>query len=472
MKKFIVFISIFLSSTILFGQKQYVGLWEGKMNVGVEIRIVFKISLDESNQLLATMDVPDQGLKEVKVSSAQIINDSLQLTIAQFNASYTGKLENDSLINGRFHQQIPMPLQLKKIQRITEIIRAQTPVPPFAYQSEDIIYKNADNSISYGATITIPNGKGPFPAVMLLTGSGQQNRNEEVAGHKPFAVIADHLTKNGFIVLRADDRGMGQTTGNVESSTSYDFAQDASAGINYLLSRKEVDRKKIGFIGHSEGGMIAQLVASERSDIHFIISLAGPGANVPALMIEQNRAIFEKAGLPKDYVDQYISFYDSMLQIILQHDKASFDSILSQRLNQWLETTPQNVVLITTGIKDENSKNNFMKSLSALANSNWFRYFVRYNPAERVSQFRGHYLALNGDKDIQVLSGSNLQALEAALKNGKAKSYEIHELKGLNHFFQECKKCTASEYGELDQTISPVVLELMTSWLKKTVTGR
>jgi uncharacterized protein len=472
MDKLFVFLMFLLAPTISNCQKQFTGLWEGKMNVGVEMRIVFKISLDQSNKLFASFDIPDQGLKEVKASSVEIVNDSLKIEISQFKASYAGKLENDSLINGRFHQQMSLPLQLKKVQHITEILRPQTPVQPFPYKSEDIIYKNADHSISYGATITIPNGKGPFPAVLLLTGSGQQNRDEELAGHKPFAVIADHLTKNGFIVLRADDRGIGQTTGDVESATSYDFAQDASVGINYLLSRKEVDKKKIGFIGHSEGGVIAQLVASERSDIHFIVSLAGPGANVPVLMSEQNRAIFGKAGLAKEYIDKYISFYDSMIQIIVQHEKEKFETVLSQKLNQWMDTTSANIVLVTTGIKDENSKKDFIQALSSVANSNWFRYFIRYNPYEKVKGFRGHYLALNGDKDIQVLSTINLQALESALKTGKAKSYEIHELKGLNHLFQECKICNTQEYLQIDQTISPAVLELITFWLKKIVAAK
>ena len=469
MRNSILIIATLLSVTTLSAQKKYVGLWEGKMNVGVEVRIVFKISLAEANKLTASFDVPDQGLKDVKVSSVEIINDSLKLEISQFNASYAGILENDSLINGRFQQQMSMPLQLKKIQQIIEKVRAQTPVPPFPYKSEDIVYKSRDNSISYGATITIPNGKGPFPAVMLLTGSGQQNRDEEIGGHKPFAVIADHLTKNGFVVLRADDRGMGKTTGDVVTATSYDFAQDASRGFDYLLNRKEVNKKKIGFIGHSEGGMIAQLLGAERSDINFIVSLAGPGSKITQLMNEQNRAIFEKAGLSKEYIDQYAILYDSMLQIIIQHDKYSFDSVLSQTLTKWIESTLSNVVLFTTGIKDENSKKEFISSSSALANNDWFRYFIRYNPEEQIKHFKGHYLALNGDKDIQVLSKSNLQALEAALKNGKAKSYEIHELKGLNHLFQECIKCTTYEYVELDQTISPTVLDLMTSWLKKTV---
>jgi len=467
MKKILVlYLAMFSFKT--YAQQTYNGLWAGKIVGAVEIQMAFRIST-EADSLTATLDVPDQGIKNLKVRSVSLLNDSIKIEIAQFNAFYIGRMVNDSTINGTLHQQVALPLQLKKVAKLTATVRPQTPLPPFAYKSEDISYKNADNSITFGATITVPNGKGPFPAVMLLTGSGLQNRDEEIVGHKPFAVIADHLTKNGFIVLRADDRTMGTTTGSVESATSLDFARDAIAGFNYLRSRKEVDNKRMGFAGHSEGAMIAQLVASERSDVSFIISLAGPGEKTIDLMSEQNRAMFSKAGLSKDYIEKYMILYDSMLRIIVNYDKNSFESKASLLLDNWIETTPKNIVVVTTGIKDAASKQQFLGAMLATANNDWFRYFVRYNPEENLRNFKGHYLALNGDRDIQVGSQNNLRAIEQALQNGKAKSFEVHELKGLNHLFQECRSCTTIEYGQLDQTVSPEVLDLIAAWLKKTV---
>jgi pimeloyl-ACP methyl ester carboxylesterase len=268
-------------------------------------------------------------------------------------------------------------------------------------------------------------------------------------------------------VLRVDDRGIGQTNGDVESATTFDFANDALVGLEYLLSRKEVNRAKLGLIGHSEGGMIAQMVAAKRRDIQFVVMLAGPGLKIADLMKEQNQAVLSKTGIPAGHIEKYSRLYNSMLQIIGTHEKDSFEHYFSQALNQWMDTTPNNIIMLTTGIKDEPSKRSFIQQIVPMATSNWFRYFIQYDPADNLKKIRAHVLAINGDKDIQVISKSNLQALATALQSGKARSYAIHELKDLNHLFQTCKVCSVQEYGQLDETFSPVALQLITSWLKK-----
>ncbi|MGB8190825.1 MAG: alpha/beta fold hydrolase [Chitinophagaceae bacterium] len=464
---FLAFLIFFFFTMPGYAQTNYTGLWEGKLIAGVEIRLFFKISRDASDKLTATLDCPDQGLKDVKVDAVSFVNDSLRLAITQFKAVYTGKLINDSVMKGIFVQGMAFPLELKKITHIVLKVRSQTPQPPFSYKSEDITYTNKDRSIIYGATITIPSGKGPFPAALLITGSGQQNRDEEIAGHKPFAVIADHLTKNGFIVLRVDDRGVGQTTGSLDSATSRDFANDALASLDYLASRKEVDKKNIGLIGHSEGGMIAQLIGAERTDIKFIIMLAAPGIKVLDLMNEQNAAVLTSYGLSKEYISKYAPFYTTMLKTIIENDSATFGKALTKAVGEWADTTAANIVMVTTGIKDEQTKKDFVQRTGEMAANNWFRYFLSFDPGNYLKKIKANVLALNGDKDIQVLSKSNLQGIESGLKQSKSKSFEVKELKGLNHLFQECKTCTVSEYGNLDQTFSPAVLEIMTAWLKK-----
>ena len=238
-------------------QTAFLGLWEGRMNAGVELRMIFNFTHDASKNFIAKMDCPDQGLKDIN-ARAVIKDDSIYLEIEQFKVKYSGRLTSDTIISGIFRQNMSLPLNFKKINKVAEVIRPQTPIGPFPYKVEEMVYSNLDGTINYGATITIPNGRGPFPAVLLLTGSGQQNRDEEIVGHKPFAVIADHLTRNGFIVLRVDDRGMGKTTGDVFSATTRDFANDAIVSLNCLKNRNEVNKDKIGLIGHSEGGMIAQ----------------------------------------------------------------------------------------------------------------------------------------------------------------------------------------------------------------------
>ena len=448
-------------------QTPFLGLWEGKMNAGVELRMIFHFSQDASKNLIAKMDCPDQGIKDVQASTFLIKDDSIYLEISQFQLKYSGRLTSDSVITGLFQQGIPLPLNFKRIDKVAQLKRPQTPVGPFPYIVEELVYSNIDKTINYGATITIPNGRGPFPAVLLLTGSGQQNRDEEVMGHKPFAVIADRLTRHGFIVLRVDDRGMGKTTGDVFSATTRDFADDAIVSLNYLRNRNEVDKNKIGLIGHSEGGMIAQIIAAERKDIYFVIMLAAPGENNMKLMSDQNEAILTKSGMPKEYIDAYIPFYNQMLSTIILADEASQMDSVKKLVDKWVANTPARIVMATTGIKDEITETNFVNQFVGQVGRPWFKYFLQYDPSVNMKKISASMLALNGSKDIQVVSKSNLMAIEAALKNGKSKRYLVKELAGLNHLFQECHTCTVNEYTKLEQTISPVLLNAITDWMKE-----
>jgi pimeloyl-ACP methyl ester carboxylesterase len=466
MKRIIFILLIFFTWWSSFAQSRVAGIWEGKLNAGIEMRIIFHIK-DSLGKLYATMESPEQGLKNIQVTGVEFAKDSIKLEIPQFQARYAGALTGDSIITGKFQQGLTVPIVLRKITHVVTKTKPQTPVAPFPYKSENLRYTNADGSITYGATITIPSGKAPFPAVLLLTGSGQQNRDEEMMGHKPFAVIADHLTRNGFVVLRVDDRGIGETTGDVARATTRDFANDAIVSLEYLKSRKEVDKNKIGLIGHSEGAMIAQIVGAERDDIHFLILLAGPGLETPKVMHEQNEAILTRAGLGNTYVQAYLELYDQLLTRITQSDSAALRESLVALLNEWTAKTPVNIVTTTTGIKDEASKQRFIDQFLSIGKSPWFKYFLNYSPEVYLKRIKAHVLAINGSRDVQVISKTNLAAFEAALKGGKAKSYQLEEAVGLNHLFQECKTCMVNEYGQLDETFSPKILELMTSWLKK-----
>lgn len=348
--------------------------------------------------------------------------------------------------------------------------RPQTPQPPFPYQSEDLLYYNADSSIRYGATLTLPPGKGPFPALLLITGSGQQNRDEEIFGHKPFAVIADYLTRKGVVVLRVDDRGMGQTTGEVRHATSRDFAGDAEVSLNYLKKRKEVNPQKIGLLGHSEGGLIAQMIAAERKDIDYLIFLAAPGEPTTRLMSHQSEAFLLKAGLSKSYTDQYIPLYDSLLIVIPGSPSLEEAKLRAGRLvDDWRAATPPEVVKATTAITDTATRQRFINAFATAAYSPWFRYFLSYDPATVLPKISARILALDGDQDIQVIAKTNLPAMEASLKKSLSKDYELKELKGLNHLFQHCTVCNIQEYGLLEETIAPEVLSLIADWLQSHV---
>ncbi len=347
--------------------------------------------------------------------------------------------------------------------------RPQTPVPPYAYNSEDAEYDNADKSVHFGATFTYPKTGGPFVTAILITGSGQQDRDETIIEHKPFAVIADYLTKQGIAVLRVDDRGVGKTTGLHNDVTSADFANDVEAGLAYLKKRNEVDKNKIGLIGHSEGGLIASIVASRNRDINFVIMLAGPGINGEDLMAEQDEAIFLADGVSNEAATIHKNLYKKILDSSLASNNISEarDKIMNY-LNEWKKDKPQ-ALLDTLGFANDSAIQKFAVDFAIQGTLQWMKYFLRTNPQSFIEKIRAKVLALNGSKDIQVIASSNLAGIKQALAKRKSPDYEVKELPGLNHLFQHCNKCTAEEYGELEETFAPEVLGLIGNWIKEKV---
>lgn len=448
---------------------KFTGIWEGKLNLGIEIRLVFHINDDGKGGLKSTADSPDQAAYGLKCDTTFLSGEDLTIKMKDLMASFTGKMIDESTIKGTFTQRAALPLTLKKVEKVSERIRPQTPKPPFSYKSEDIIYSNADKTLSYGATITIPEGAGHFPAAVMITGSGVQNRDEDILGHKLFAVIADYLTRNGFIILRVDDRGMGKSTGKFNEATSADFANDVNAGVDYLLSRPEVDKMKLGLIGHSEGGMIAPMVATQRKDINFIVLLAGPGVKIIDLMTEQGGAVIRSSGASEKAVEAYKPLYNAMATAIVNaSDTTTALASVKKLMADWTGKTNK-TLLRELGMKDEKSQNDIAVSLVRTMSSKWFKYFLSFDPQSWLQKLNCKVLGLNGDKDIQVISKQNLPGIEKALKKSKSPLYETKELPGLNHLFQHCKKCTVEEYGELEETFSPAALKIMADWLIKNV---
>ena len=468
--KFIFALLLLLTAQFVFGQPVKVaGTWEGKLNVGIELRIVFHIKLQADGSLKSTADSPDQSAFGLKCDTTILSGNELNIQMIDLGASFTGKMINDSTIEGVFTQGSDLPLTLKKVEKVSALKRPQTPKPPFSYKSEDVIYHNADKSLQYGATITIPEGKGPFPAAVLITGSGAQDRDETILGHKPFAVIADHLTKNGYIVLRVDDRGVGKSTGDFGQSTSEDFAKDVSNSIDYLLTRPETDKKKLGMIGHSEGGMIAPMVAAARKDIDFIVLLAGPGVRITELMEEQNAAILRSMGISDNAVTEAKSLYRRIVNTI----QSTADSLTALQqasiiMENWKAKTSDSILAELQFNHPEKRKEYVTQMVNQL-HGPWFSYFMKFDPKPYLEQLRCKVLALNGSKDVQVISSQNLPGIEAALKKSKAKAIVIKEMAGLNHLFQQCKSCNVNEYGILEETFSPLALKELGDWLNKNV---
>lgn len=445
------------------------GTWMGKLNIGKEIRVVFNIT-EQNGTLSATMDSPDQGVKGIGCSQVYVSGDSLYILMESFKSQYTGRFLSDSSISGVMQQGTKnMNLDIRKVEKIEGPVRKQTPVPPFPYRSEDVIYHNKDKSMQYGATITLPHGPGPFPAIVMSTGSGQQNRDEEIEGHKPFAVIADYLTRRGYIVLRIDDRGIGQTTGSPETSTTADHTRDALSGLEYLKGRKETNRKKMGIIGHSEGGLVAEMAAAQSKDIAFIVSLAGPGINIISLMEEQNGKVLREAGLAQEAVDAYLPLYNQVSMIVAHaatRDEARKE--IDMAIKAWKEKAHPNVAF-AFGLRDEASVGKMTDEFTGLYDNPWWRFFIAQEPQQFIEKLQCKVLALNGEKDIQVIPASNLNGFREALARSKSPAYEVKELPGLNHLFQKCKTCKISEYGTLEESFSPDALTVIGDWLDKNV---
>ena len=472
MKYFFAIASLFYS-IVSFGQN-ITGNWEGSLQLqGTEIPIVFHIKKDSTGKYVASFDSPKQKAYNMACSDVFLKEDSVILMMQILKGKYAGKLENKNQLTGMWSQgEMSFPLIMKKTSDVVttkELNRPQIPKPPFPYRSEDVEYDNADKSIHFGATFTVPLPdphvnyfKAPvYPTVLLITGSGKQDRDETILGHKSFAVIADYLTKQGIAVLRVDDRGTGKTTGNYETSTSADFAKDVQAGIEYLKSRPEVDITNLGIIGHSEGGMIAPIVAAKSKDVNFVVLLAGPGIQGDKILLLQNELISRASGIVEDDIKK-----------ALVENRKLYDIIIASTDNQKLKTDL--TILLNEKLKDTKadeipngmSKNDYIAMQVNYVASPWMQYFIKYNPALTLEKVKCPVLAINGGKDLQVPPKENLAAIESALKKGGNTHVTIREFPNLNHLFQECKSGAPSEYAEIEQTFSPLALDQITKWIQ------
>ncbi len=447
------------------------GDWEGTLSVGVDLRIVFHFTKNADGVLSGTMDSPDQKVKGILLSNVTESGDSIIAKLQMIQAEFRGTKINDSTIKGAWLQgsgNFPLLLTRQKLEIEKKALRPQTPVPPFTYNSDDVIYYNADSTIQYGATITYPKTGGPFMVAMLITGSGQQDRDETIFDHKPFAVIADYLTKNGFAVLRVDDRGKGQTTGKFAGSTSADFTNDVLAGIQYLSARKDIDKNKIGVIGHSEGGLIAPMVYTKWPHLAFIVSLAGTGVTGAEILLRQQTDPLKS--LVND--SAYHSFYDLTKYTLetIRDNPNTPDSVVLDKIKKyysdWKNKTPGNILEELHA--NTASAENYAAQVSVELKP-WLKYFITTDPATFWSKVKCPVLALDGEKDIQVYAEQNIPAIQSALAKAGNKKVTIKIFPGLNHLFQHCTKCTVVEYGELTETISPEVLETISNWLHQTI---
>ncbi len=472
MKSLIFCIIVILTgfSASVFGQSdsQIEGNWLGVLDVGggIKVRLVFKIT-KTADGYAAKLDSPDQGAKDLPIDSITKNDKTVSFSAAQFRMSYEGTLneKGDEIIGTLKQGSASSPLNLKRtVGDITEK-RPQTPIKPYPYREEEVGYKNEKDNVKLAGTLTLPRGEGKFPAVVLITGSGAQDRDSTVLGHRPFLVLADYLTRKGIAVLRVDDRGIGGSDLGSPFATTENYAGDVLAGVEYLKSRKEINSEKIGLIGHSEGGVIAPIAAVRSKDIAFIVLLAGAGQTGADVILTQMALLGERSGETEETIANAVDLQKNLFSIIKSEpdDKRAetkIEEMLARRKSKMNERELKAFAPTEAGIKTQ----------MPLLLSAWYRYFLAYDPRPTLEKVKIPVLALNGENDLQISSKENLALISAALETGKNKDFTVKSFPKLNHLFQTSRTGLTDEYKTIDETIAPQVLETIADWiLKRTV---
>ena len=429
--------------------------WSGKVQIGAnQLGLGFNIQTSENGKYTGTMDVPEQGAKGIPVEIRKNTADSLEIVIATLNANYRGKKVSAESIEGKFTQNgMAFLLNLKLGESALAMKRPQTPEPPYPYATEEVVFKNEAEGAVLSGTLTYPINylfmpKGSIPVVLLVTGSGGQDRNEEIFQHKPFLVIADYLAKQGIASLRYDDRGVAQSTGPTQNSTTLNNLADAEAGIDFL--RKLNLFGKVGVIGHSEGGTIAFMLGANQK-VDFLISLAGAATDGIGLIIGQNKAAMALQGINPMLIEDYASalkvlYNDRVARKQIADPKAYVESLCQTHQLNLPEAYKENLAKCT------------------IAGGEWMTWFLGYHPVEAIKRITCPVMALNGTLDLQVLYKDNLPVVRANLAPNP--KHLIKEYDSLNHLFQRCTPQTALSYGQIEETISEEVLKDMANWIK------
>lgn len=473
MKKFLICALAFFTASHVIAQ-DISGSWMGSISVGsVNLHLVFNIT-KTANGYAATFDSPDQKVFGIACSKTTLKADSLDIRIAAIGGGYKGLWDGKSDITGTFAQGGgSTPLNLKHITagEKAEIgkypVRSQTPKPPFGYYSQDVEYDNADKNLHYGATFTRPNGDDKFPAAIIISGSGTQDRDGTIFGHKLYWVLADYLTKNGIAVLRVDDRGAGKSTlgPDIKNATSLTFSYDVEASLNYLETRTDVDKKHLGLIGHSEGGMIAPMVAARHKDVSFIVMWGASETGGAQINTDQNVHALKNAGVDSIAIQAYSALNMKVLNLFASSTTAeALDAKIPPVFDAWKkEQSPATLkALNATNL----SGTDLFKQYNRLYNMPWMRYFITYNAAGDLSKVKCPVLAINGEKDTQVDAASNLKVIkETIIKNGNG-NVEVQALPGLNHLLQTAATGDVSEYENIDETIAPSAMKIIADWIK------
>ncbi len=433
------------------------GKWLGTIKApGMDLRIAFEVSEAKEGGFTAVAHSIDQGAMDIPMTSAAQIGDSLRLELKSAFA-YEGRLQPDgNTIIGNWVQGGLTRLDLKRVDQIPRLNRPQTPKKPYPYTEEEVVYENTAANIRISGTLTLPEGNGPFPAALLIAGSGRSDRDETILLHKPFHVLADYLTRHGIMVLRVDKRGVGKTTGSYSGSGMDEFASDALAGVEYLKSRPEADKKHIGLLGHSEGGSVAPLVAVQTPDVSYIVLLGGPGMSFYDLLVLQDGTEAKAAGKT-----------DEDVVLIRGYSRRFYSIILEETEKEKIESRVKSLQDSLTGAEKKALN---WPNMGGTLHPSWalrpgVRKQMEFDIRPTLRKVKCPVLALNGAKDSQVPPKENLGGIERELKAGGNRNFSVRELPGLNHLFQTCDTGATSEYIKIEETMSPLVLQTVSDWI-------
>lgn len=431
------------------------GLWQGALEAnGLRLRLQLHVSHDSKGELIAALDSLDQfvsGLPATKVSQT---DNAFHFEIPSLAGTYDGTLDlTRSVITGKWSQSdLSSNLQFKRSDEPLELLRPQNPAKPYPYRAEDVTFPNARAGVTLAGTLTTPKGPGPFPAAILIAGSGPQDRDGSIANHKPFLVIADYLTRKGFAVLRYDKRGVGQSTGTAETATTLDLASDVECAITYLKSRKEIDLNKIGLIGHSEGAMIAPAIAAANPAVPWVVLLAAPGTKGEDTLLNQSDEIARAGGLA-----------DAQVLASLNFDKQAYD--LVEKETDSAAVSDKLKALVKESGLDSAFPPSALDAQIHMMTSPWFRFYLTYDPIPDLKKTKCPVLALYGEKDLQIPPKINMPMLQKAFTDGGNTHADVRQLPELNHLFQHAYTGSPTEYAAIDETFSSQALQIMSDWL-------
>ena len=433
------------------------GTWQGALETpGLRLRLQLHISHDDKKQLVAALDSLDQGVSGLPASKVTQKEATVNFEIPGVGGSYEGTINlAEDTISGTWTQSdVPQKLIFVRQDQPLEISRPQNPTKPYPYVEEDVTFPNTKANITLAGTLTTPRTSGPFPVIVLIAGSGPHDRDETVAGHKPFLVMADALTRNGFAVLRYDKRGIGSSTGDYNNATTEDFASDAEAAIAFLKTRHDLNSKKVGLIGHSEGGLVASMIATRSSQqISWVVLLATPALKGEDALLLQSKLIAQAGGLPDDQINASLAFDRKAYSLVREeHDPAA----LRRKLLDLVKASGMTGSLPPPALESQ------IKMIS----SPWFRFALDYDPVPTLKKLSCPVMALDGEKDLQVPAAENLPLIQSALEAGDNKDFEVAEMPGLNHLFQASETGSPSEYGVIQETFAPDALNKMIAWIQ------